>query len=69
MAEKQEMEITIGKDGQVQIHVQGVDGKSCMELTKDLEDALGLVTTREKTGDYFKEEKVSEGHVSLGEAE
>jgi acylphosphatase len=69
MAEKQEMEITIGKDGEVQIHVQGVDGKSCMELTKDLEEALGVVTTREKTGDYFKKEKVQENRISLEDKE
>ncbi|MDC7224759.1 MAG: DUF2997 domain-containing protein [Spirochaetales bacterium] len=69
MAEKQEMEITIDKDGQVQIHVQGVDGKSCLELTKDLEEALGVVTTREKTGDYFKEEDKQESHIYTGESE
>ena len=69
MADKQEMEITIGKDGKVQIHVQGVDGISCMELTKDLEEALGVVTAREKTGDYFKEEQDGKVRVHTGEGD
>jgi hypothetical protein len=39
--ELQEIEVTIGKDGQVQIQVRGVKGLKCLELTKELEEALG----------------------------
>jgi hypothetical protein len=39
--EIQEVEITIGKNGQVQIHVRGVKGKKCLDLTKQLEQSLG----------------------------
>ncbi len=39
--ELQEIEVTIGKDGQVQIQVRGVNGLKCLEITKDLEAALG----------------------------
>lgn len=39
--ELQEIEVTISKDGQVQIQVRGVKGTKCLELTKELEDALG----------------------------
>lgn len=39
--ELQEIEVTIGKDGQVQIQVRGVKGTKCLELTKELEEALG----------------------------
>ncbi len=41
MMELQEIEVTIGKDGQVQIQVRGVHGMKCLELTKELEEALG----------------------------
>ncbi len=41
MVELQEIEVTIGKDGQVQIQVRGVQGLKCLEITKDLEQALG----------------------------
>lgn len=39
--EIQEIEVTIGKDGEVQIQVRGVKGMKCLELTKELEEALG----------------------------
>ena len=37
----QEIEITINKQGQVEVHVRGVKGKTCLELTRALEEALG----------------------------
>ncbi len=39
--ELQEIEVIIGKDGQVQIQVRGVQGLKCLEITKELEEALG----------------------------
>lgn len=39
--ELQEIEVTIGKDGQVQIQVRGVKGDKCLLITKELEEALG----------------------------
>ncbi|HOU43278.1 MAG TPA: DUF2997 domain-containing protein [Anaerolineaceae bacterium] len=46
----QEIEITINKQGQVEVHVRGVKGKTCLELTRALEEALGgEVILREMT--------------------
>ena len=39
--EIQEVEISIDKTGQVVIHVQGAKGMVCVDLTRDLENALG----------------------------
>lgn len=39
--EFEEIEVIIGKDGKVQIHVHGVNGTQCLELTEELEKALG----------------------------
>lgn len=39
--ELQEIEVVIGKDGKVELQVRGVKGMKCLELTKDLEEALG----------------------------
>ena len=39
--ELQEIEVIIGKDGQVQIQVRGVNGPKCLDLTRELEAALG----------------------------
>jgi hypothetical protein len=45
----QEIEVTI-EHGKVVIHVRGVKGETCLELTKDLEAALGgLLLERELT--------------------
>lgn len=48
--ELQEIEVTIEKDGQVRLRVQGVKGMACLDLTRDLEAALGgQVESREMT--------------------
>jgi len=46
----QEIEITISKTGEVELHVRGVKGEACLDLTRDLEAALGnKVISRELT--------------------
>lgn len=53
--ELQEIEVFIGKDGQVRIEVRGVKGTSCLDLTKDLEAALGgQVESREMTPEAYE---------------
>ena len=47
--EVQEIEVTIDENGQVQIHVSGVKGEACLEITRPLEQALGGQLTREMT--------------------
>ena len=50
----EEMEITIDADGNVSMQVRGVTGKSCLELTKPLEEALGAeVENRTMTSEYY----------------
>lgn len=50
--EIQEIEVTIDKKGQVKIHVRGLKGKQCLDLTKSLELALGSqVIAREMTAE------------------
>ena len=46
----EEIEVTILKDGSVQILVRGVQGPACLDLTRALEAALGgQIITREMT--------------------
>lgn len=52
--QKQEMEIAIGPDGKVSLKVFGVKGDDCLDLTKDLEEALGEVTERERTAEFYE---------------
>jgi hypothetical protein len=43
----------IHQDGRVEETVEGFYGNSCNEATKNLEDALGKVTVKNKTSDAF----------------
>ena len=43
----------IHQDGKVEETVEGFTGNSCIEATKNLENALGKVTVKNKTSDAF----------------
>ena len=54
--EMQEIEVFIDKDGKVRIEVRGVKGQVCLDLTKELEEALGgVVEEREMTPEALEE--------------
>jgi hypothetical protein len=62
--ELQEIDIYIEKDGQVKLEVRGAKGTSCLDLTRDLELALGgEVDSREmkpeayESNDLFQQEQ------------
>jgi hypothetical protein len=55
MPDKTELEITIGADGQVRIVTHGLKGQECLTETKALESALGRVTRREKTREFYQQ--------------
>ncbi len=62
--EIQEIEVTIGKDGQVLIHVRGAKGTVCLDLTKDLEAALGgVLLNREMTPESQEKPDLPTGPV------
>ncbi len=50
---KQEIEVTIGPDGRVTLRPKGAQGPACLELTRELEAALGEVESRELTAEYY----------------
>ena len=57
--EIQEIEVLIDDDGQVEVKVHGVNGTSCLDVTRPLEEALGgEVELREMTPEA--EETVSD---------
>jgi hypothetical protein len=55
----QELEITIDKNGRVQVAVRGTQGGGCLALTKNLENAIGTVEERNYTAEFY--EKLVEG--------
>ena len=51
----QEIEVIIEKDGTVRVEVRGVKGKSCLDLTQGLEEALGgIVLDREMRPEFLE---------------
>ena len=55
----QEIDVFIDKDGQVRVEVRGVKGGSCLDLTRDLEQALG--------GEIASREMTPEAHETASE--
>lgn len=66
MAVKNEMTVTIGPDGNVEIAVNGVKGKSCVDFTKWLEDELGVVKNRTTTSEYYQTQVVETDKIKVG---
>jgi hypothetical protein len=55
----QEIDVFIDKNGQVRVEVRGVKGESCLDMTRDLEKALG--------GEIVSREMTAEAQETAGE--
>lgn len=53
---RKELDISIGLDGEVRVEVNGVKGKSCVDLIKFLEDSLGEPTDKKFKPEYYERE-------------
>jgi hypothetical protein len=67
VAVKTELDIALNEDGTVELKVKGAKGKKCRELTKWLEEELGIVTKREHTGEYYEEQVHETNEIKVGE--
>lgn len=54
---KHNLEITISKSGEVQVHVKGAKGKACMEYAKWLTQVVGQVKDQKLTAEYYEPEE------------
>lgn len=54
---EREFEITIGPDGNVELHVKGYKGKSCLEAMKVFEQIVGDVKARRETSEFYEPEE------------
>lgn len=55
MAVRREITFTIDDNGEVSIQVSGVKGAECERLTREIEQALGMVQTRQHTSEYYQQ--------------
>lgn len=63
---QREWEITIGKDGSVELHLKGYKGKACLEVVKRFEALVGEVQERRETAEYYEPDEQVRYHIDLG---
>ena len=60
--EMQELEITIDQEGRVQVQVRGTHGDECLAVTKNLENAVGTVSERTFSAEYYEQPVTMQEH-------
>ena len=60
MAPRKQIDFTIDEEGNVSIQVKGVAGAECEKLTREIEAALGIVSERTRTSEYYIQGEQSE---------
>ncbi|MEL6224545.1 MAG: DUF2997 domain-containing protein [Cyanobacteria bacterium J06627_8] len=58
------LEFVIHPDGRVEEKVTGIQGMSCAEVTRAIEEQLGCVVTHEKTAEFYAQ-AVTESSTSV----
>ena len=55
----EEIEVTIGIDGKIQLHTSGFSGDACLEATEEVEALLGnQVLKRERTAETYDQTSI-----------
>lgn len=54
---QREFEITIGKDGSVELHVKGYKGKGCLEAMKIFQQVVGELNSEQRTCEFYEPEE------------
>ena len=62
---QQTIKFTIRQDGTVTEEVMGVVGNECENLTKRIEERLGVVERVERKPEYYQQKQTTEENVSL----
>jgi hypothetical protein len=54
---QREYEITIGKTGEVELHVKGFKGRRCMDAVKIFEEIVGEMKAAQQTSEFYEPEE------------
>jgi hypothetical protein len=54
---EREFDITIGKAGEVQLHVKGYKGRACLEAVKMFEKIVGEMKEQRETSEFYEPEE------------
>jgi len=60
---QREFDITIGPGGEVELHIHGYKGKSCLEVVKAFEKVVGEVRSQRETSEYYEPEEEIRFHI------
>jgi hypothetical protein len=55
---QREFDLTIGPDGNVELHVKGFKGKSCLEAMKLFEQVVGELKSQRATSEFYEPEEL-----------
>ena len=51
---QREFEITIGKGGEVKLHVKGYKGRACLNAVKLFEQIVGEMKSQQETSEFYE---------------
>lgn len=51
---QREFDITIGADGNVELHVKGYKGKGCLEAMRMFEKIVGELKSQRETSEFYE---------------
>ena len=54
---QREFDITIGKTGEVELHVKGFKGRACMDAVKIFEEIVGEMKSQQQTSEFYEPEE------------
>jgi hypothetical protein len=54
---QREYEITIGRDGKVELNIHGYKGKGCLDAVKMFEQIIGSVESQRATSEFYEPEE------------
>jgi hypothetical protein len=54
---QREFEISIGKTGEVELHIKGFKGRGCAEVAKMFEEIVGEMKSQQHTSEMYEPEE------------
>jgi hypothetical protein len=54
---EREFDITIGKNGEVELHVKGCKGRACLDVVKVFEEMVGEIKSQQPTSELYEPEE------------
>ncbi|HZM06689.1 MAG TPA: DUF2997 domain-containing protein [Candidatus Saccharimonadales bacterium] len=60
---QREFDITINKDGTVELHIKGYKGRACLEAAKLFEQIVGETESERHTSEFYEPEEQVRRHL------